>query len=267
MFDDSETDSETDPETDAETRAALRAITEGAEPPVSNTTVERVVRLGRRRRFRQRAATSAVVVSVLAGLGAGAVVMAAPVGPGTDPAAQASLLPGWHEVATPPGERSCDGALFQRALEPPLPSKDDILEAFRSAVDSITEREFVLADFHESGVLGSYQVREGTHAVSEGKGFVITVSAHSYDGTPTEAADWYALQGTCQPIGRRVLDDGTVFQLDSLLGRPTKTVQIFLPTNRVYLFTATGMGDNPRNTLTDAELVAIGEKFVARIDG
>lgn len=243
-------------------RHALGTLNDEPAPPVA-TTIDQVLRRGRRRVFVQRASAVAGVVAVVAAIGVAAVLLR-PGGDGgsgvqvadsttpTTPRAPAGPLPGWETMAideltckqnplinvpgTPP-----EKLLPQTVVEPAFSEAvQGILGPMTIAVYSNWEEYSPKAD----GPRGYSQLE---FPMDNGPG-QLQLEAYLYGGTPVAKADasLYAY-GDCKSPARHILPDGTVLQLFQLENRnpeqPTQHLQIFRPDGREYIITAAGWGE------------------------
>jgi hypothetical protein len=230
-------------------RHALQAIADDPAPPVA-TTVDQVLRRGRRRVFVQRVAAAAGVMAVVAAIGVGAMLLrpgyqsggvqvgdsdpAAP--PGLTTTAQSDtstpqgppatpLLPGgtnWQPVDMPADADSGSGCA-QMEQPPPdrevaLLPEETVKVAFSNAIAKTTGNQpaSVTSEWQEhspkqSGAPSGFV--SATVSMDNGIG-ELQLEALRFGGTPVEFADWARTSyGNCEPPWRRVLADGTVLQL------------------------------------------------------
>lgn len=261
-----------------ETGASLRAIFDASAPPAT-TTVDQVLRLGRRRKLLQRATMAAVVMAVIGGVGIGAAVLRAPAESGSDTAAppstgQPALLPGWERVPMPvAGTTGCD---FRTVPSPPemgLPPQDLLRAVFVDTLEEVLGPPVELVhDNTETGKPTSTSAFLDAEFSVDGDGpFSMGFEVTSFAGSPVEGADAHAglfdYNRLCEPPSRRIESDGTVYQLFS----PTdpgqqfaKGLQVYRPDNRMYILTAKSFSLG-RLPVDDSTLVIIGERLVAAI--
>jgi hypothetical protein len=279
-------------------RDALRTLTDDPAPPAT-TTIDEVLRRGRRRVFVQRASAVAGVVAVVAAIGVAAVLLRPGEPGGGVHVAQSTTalptptgpLPGWrtieidesdckktpviHVPGTPP-----DSLLPQAVVHP----------AFISAVEAVTGRgvsanteQWVMYSPKANGPRGYIEVEV---PMANGNG-QLQLEAYVYGGTPTAMADASLYSyGDCKPPARRTLDDGTVLQLFQRNAfnpeQPSQHLQIWRPDGRQYVITSAGWsqadmvpvegstafsieggrGDLPTD---DAQLAEIATKLVANL--
>lgn len=269
-------------EDDGAAHRALRTLNDDPAPPIT-TTIDEVLRRGRRRVFVQRAAAVAGAVAVVAAIGVMAVLLrpaeqsgggvqvadsttptmpTAPTAPTTStaPASPEGALPGWQlmpidEVAckvnplpklhgTPP-----DALLPQAVVQP----------AFNEAVESITGAVANVGDAiwmdHSPKANGPRGYLVVEIPMDNGNG-QLQLEAEVYPGSPEEMADASLYSyGDCKPPSRRVLDDGTVLQLFQAdfynPEQPTQHLQVYRPDGRIYVVTAAGW--------SEADMVPVGE--------
>ena len=261
-------------------RHALQTITDDPVPPVA-TTVDQVLRRGRRRVFVQRAAAAAGVMAVVAAIGVGAMLLrpgggvqvgdSDPAGPPgltttvSPPTSKPSLtpptplLPGgtsWAPVEMPADADSGSGCV-QMEQPPPdsavaLLPEDTVKHAFSNAVaETITQPVSLTSSWQEhspkQGGAPSGFI-EGVVVMDGGDGG-LQLEALRFGGTPVEYADWSRRSyGNCDPPWRRVLDDGSVLQLfqvdDFNAKKPMQHLQIFRPDGRMYIITSIGITES-----------------------
>jgi hypothetical protein len=219
----------TDDQPDDRTRAALRAIADAPAPP-SLTTLEHVMRRGRRRALVQRGATVAAAIGVIAAIGVGGVLLrsategrgVAPADPPSstapsDPAGPPELerIPGWEFVHIGTERQDiCPGLLDAAdARNVPLPPRDLVETGFADAVRQQTgsHPETAVGTWGDTlpypmGTVGAV-VEMGT-----GPG-IVDLEVAAVKATPEKAADDAIITGGCAPPLRKTLPDGTVLQL------------------------------------------------------
>ncbi|MDQ3790605.1 MAG: hypothetical protein M3422_25635, partial [Actinomycetota bacterium] len=134
-------------ENDDAARQALRTLTDDPAPPVT-TTVDQVLRRGKRRVFVQRAVAIAGVVAVVAAIGAATVLLRSaeeePSGGGVQVAATTAAkptgpMPGWEWI--PIDEEACEknGVSHVPGTPPPTILPQAVVQsAFTGAVESAT---------------------------------------------------------------------------------------------------------------------------------
>jgi len=235
---------------DSAARRALRTLNDEPAPPVS-TSLDDVLRKGRRRVFVQRAVSVAGVVAVVAAIGAGAVLLrpgdqpdgvrvaesttettATANPPETTPdtptstsapAGPAHVLPGWQQTTMPPDVVESGGYCQLRdTAEPPNPNSVFLAEGRvkPAFVDAVGETlgdvpTVAMSDWQvNSGKTGAPRGYVAVEVPMVGGNGQLQLEVDPYIGTPTEMADLaLAAYGNCEPPARRVLDDGTVLQL------------------------------------------------------
>ncbi len=246
-------------EDDDAARHALRTLTDDPAPPVT-TTVDQVLRRGRRRVFVQRASAVAGVVAVVAAIGAATVLLRPTEEPtddgvqvaATTPAKPTGPMPGWKTIPIDEGTCTKNPAHSVPGTPPEtiLP-QTRVQPAFTSAVESVvgagvkvTERSWTEYSPKADGPRGYLAVE-----VPMDNGFgQLQLEAQVFPGTPTQIADatLYAY-GDCRPPARHVMPDGTVLQLfqpDFLRPeRPMQHLQVYRPDGRYYVITAAGWSE------------------------
>jgi hypothetical protein len=247
-------------------RRALQALTDEPAPP-ARTTVEQVLRRGRRRVFAQRASAVAGVVAVVAVIGVGAVLLrpgGVQVADGSTTNVPASTqssmpLPGWRPVSLPADTQTSKGNCMQQYVE--LPPEADVplvslgraKEAFIGATEAIAGKALRASNStwlpnsekHEAAPRGYINIAV---AMDNGIG-QIQLEAARYGGTPEQVANAsITVYGQCGKPFRRTLDDGTVLQLYPLDTRdavaPSQHLQIYRPDGRSYIVTSAGWSEN-----------------------
>lgn len=244
------------------TRRAFRTLTDEPAPPVT-TTVDQVLRRGRRRVFAQRAGATAGVMAVVAAIGVGTVVLRggpaedlqiadSTTPPATTTTSAGALPPGWREVPMPPGvDKSGENCLDMNA--PTLPREPDlellpeerVADAYRSAIVEVTGDQPV-------PVSSEWMANSPKH--DSPRGYIVNefpetgqlqLEAGRYGGTPAQIAEAMVTgYGNCEGPSRYVAEDGTVLQLYELdsIGPlvPIQHLQVYRPDNRFYIITSVG---------------------------
>jgi hypothetical protein len=219
----------TDDQPDDPTRAALRAIADAPAPP-SVTTLEHVLRRGRRRALVQRGATIAAAIVVVAAVAIGGVLLrSATEGQGVRPADPPSStapstpagppelppIPGWESVHVGTERQDvCPGILDATDVRNvPLPPRERVETGFADAVHKQTgtvpgTEVGAWGDTlpHRMGTVGA------TVVMGSGPG-VVDLEVAAVKATPKQAADDDIITGGCPPPLRKTLSDGTVLQL------------------------------------------------------
>lgn len=222
----------------------LRGALDVPAPPVK-TTLDDVLRRGRRRVFAQRAGAVLGVVVVVAGVGFGAATLnaAGPTEPATPPSSLTTLPPrpleeplDWKRVDVPP---QTPLHTFQPGNTAPPPDGRKILDlpfcdmSFRqeglNMQVGIVELPQAFLDKAREGVrrdagkaVGPLQAaaRHYEFDVSDERGTgSIRITAGKFRTTPRVAADdgvWET--GDCLPPYRHVLEDGSIVQVHSVHG-------------------------------------------------
>lgn len=285
-------------------RRALRTLTDEQAPPVV-TTLEQVVRRGKRRLFVQRASAVAGVMAVVAAIGVGAILLRpGDQGDGTrvaNPPTSASSttvrLPGWTPVPIPPGgQRTVDGtACIQPFVQlPPEPDtplitqqyvQDALVGAARSVVGpvEVTSSEWMADSPKHDAPRGYVDVEV---PMDNGNG-QLKLEAGRFGGTPEQVANAsITVYGNCGEPVRRMLDDGTILQLYPLDDHDTKApmqqLQIYRPDGLMYVITSAGwsasdlspegpegsqvlLGGRGKLPVTEDQLADIGARFVTQL--
>jgi hypothetical protein len=226
------------------------ALNVSAPPPT--TTLDTVMKRGRRRLFAQRAGAMLGVVAVVAGIGIGATTLnqAAPPEPADQPndgPATVEHALTWPRVSTPP-QQPYD--TWKPAPSAPPPSGRQVAEiplcSMRTHMGLGTEQlstEFVSAllelvprELPEKTIRNALGNSAGTVQFdvtdSQGTGS-IRISGARFTGTPQSYADerlWET--GDCEPARRLSSSDGTVMQLHSV--RPFEPFQSLVQVLSVY---------------------------------
>ena len=266
-------------EDDNAARRALQLLTEDSAPPVT-TTVDEVLRRGRRRVFVQRASAFAGVAGVVAAIGVGAVLLrgqsggvqvgdttsAAPTttsvprsdGTGTQ-VLPTPLLPGgskWAPVDMPPDADSGKNCV-QMDQSPPdsdvalLPEKT-VKNAFSTVVTETIGKPPVLVtsnwEGHSPKQDGAPRGFVSVEVPMDGGNGELQLEVGRFGGTAEAYADWSRMAyGNCEAPWRRVLADGTVLQLfpinDGDAKAPMQHLQIYRPDGREYIITSAGYSE------------------------
>ncbi|MCT2586612.1 hypothetical protein [Actinophytocola gossypii] len=259
---------------------ALRALADAPLPPAT-TTVEDVIRRGRRRAFVHRAGAVAAVVAVVTGIGVGTALLTAPtqeVETATAPPPE-TPIDGWIwvEVTPPCTPKGSSG----RSADQPLPTPEEAQTLLLDAIDTVDggERAYVSSAL-EKPAIGHVKVAV---SMGEARGSVQLRVTH-YSGTPTQQADDDAsVYDNCAGPSRTVLADGTVLQLyppdrtDSK--RPLQHLRVYRPGGRLYVVTSAGSTEfrtvespgggvraevgSGRLPLTVDELASVGRELAA----
>ncbi|GAB1511909.1 hypothetical protein [Actinophytocola sp. KF-1] len=247
---------------------ALRTLNDDPAPPVA-TSIDQVLRRGRRRVFVQRAAAVAGVVAVVAGIGTATVLLRSSGEPGgggvevavstTAPPTPTGPLPGWETIQV--DKTTCQRKPLQSVPgRPPstLLPQSVVQPAFTSAIESVvgvgtTATEAVWEDYSPKaqGPRGYLAVEV---PMDNGNG-QLQLEAEVYPGTPAQMADASLFTyGDCKPPARHVMPDGTVLQLFQPNPyhpeQPMQHLQVYRPDGRMYVITAAGW--------SDADLVPLG---------
>jgi hypothetical protein len=249
------------PDDDA-ARHALHTLNDEPAPPVA-TSLDQVLRRGRRRVFIQRASAVAGAVVVVAAIGVTTVLLRSSTEPSGGDRVQvaattppkpkpAGPLPGWETI--PIDEATCKQNPLQNVPgKPPetLLPRNVVETVFTSAIVDVVGPKMIPLD----------TIWEEYSPKAEGpRGYVVAeipmdngngqlqLEAQVYPGTPTQMADASLYSyGDCKAPARRTLDDGTVMQLyqpDFVHPeQPMQHLQIYRPDGREYIVTAAGWGE------------------------
>lgn len=238
-------------------RRALQGLADEPAPPVT-TTLDQVVRRGRRRVLAQRASSVAVVVAVVAVIGIGAILLRPGDGSGdgvqvgntpvsTTAPPSTMPLPGWKAVKVPVRADGSCGSGMPESGPPNLtkPSKERIEEAFTTAVREALATTRLTVEWKSYESPGAFVVIEVN--LDNGPAQV-RLEVATYGGTPVQAADAsIGSEGTCAAPYRRVLTDGTVLQLHqdvtSIPTAPVQKLRIYHPDGLMYVITSAGFSD------------------------
>jgi hypothetical protein len=246
---------------DEAARRALRELTDEPAPPVT-TTLDQVVRRGKRRVLVQRVSSVAAVVAVVAVIGIGTMLLRPDDENGggvrvgdtpvlttesTPPPSATMPLPGWKALQV---QFNADGTCGSGMPEPgqtnvAMPSKERIRAVFTAAVAEAlgtTRLPLEWKTYESSGAFAVIEVDMGN-----GPGQV-QLAITTYGGTPVQAADAsMSPEGTCAAPYRRVLTDGTVLQLHKDVTfnpkAPAQKLRIFRPDGFMYIVTSAGYSD------------------------
>lgn len=267
-------------------RGALQSLTEEPAPPVT-TTLDEVVRRGRRRVFVRRTSAVAGVIGVVAAIGVGA--MALRQGDGADGLTVAAP-PGWETVDL--SGRSCL-APETTLPEPevPLLPEETVKAAFVNSVEDVTEQAPVRATSNWTPDTGRFPPPRGYVSVEvpmDGGNGQLMLETGRHGGTPLQAAEETIGEfGICAEVYRRTLADGTLLQLfpvsDHVRNMPEQALQVYRPDGREYIVISAGYsqaesspvtfkdGETPEGTgrgklpTTEEQLATIAETLVANL--
>lgn len=269
MFDDEDT-----------TRRALHTLTDEPAPPVA-TSLDQVLRRGRRRVFAQRASAVAGVVAVVAAIGVTAVLLRpggddhVQVADQTTPAPPSSTstqvppLPGWTLVEIPANCHDNPDPGLPPEPQIPLLPQGVVESAFMLSVDAVVGQSATIINSEWMGNSPKHDAPRGYVKVefpvagTDGNGQV-QLEVAKFGGTPDQAANAdVGTYGDCEPPARHVLADGTVLQLYPV-GKnepqsPTQHLQIFQPDGHEYILTSAGYGE--------ADLEPVGGGSFAVVSG
>jgi hypothetical protein len=283
---------------DDSARRALRTITDDPAPPLT-TTLDQVVRRGRRRVLVQRTGMVAGVMGVVAAIGVGAILLRP--GDGVQTATTVTMsapstpaLPGWEPVSLPASVRGIDGVCKQDGIAslPPAPNIPLLpAHVVRDALATAAQRTGMTMQLASSvwepdspknaGPRGNLDFKI---VMDNGQGR-LQLEASRFGGTPTQVADAsITVYGNCDTPMRLTRPDGTVLQLYPLDDRdraaPSQRVQIYQPDGRMYVITSAAKTeenhqpptvDHPQTVdggkvpVTEAQLAEFGTVFVANL--
>jgi hypothetical protein len=251
-------------------RHALRTLNDEPAPP-AGTTLDRVLRRGRRRVLARRASAAAAVVAVVAAAGVGALwLRPADPGPGGVPAATTTSTPtrtdGWEPVTPRRVGGDCPDLPRHGPAEAdiPLPPEAAVNQAFvetaaavLGAAPTTTSSDWGFTTTELYGPRGIIFFDLGGAEVQ------LMVSRHG--GTPRQAADWWSARyGHCEPLRRHALADGTVLLVYPVLHEspmgPLQQAQLFRPDGLDYLITSVGTVDGGL-PVTEVQLAALAERL------
>lgn len=221
-------------------RRALHTLVDEPAPPVT-TTLDQVLRRGRRRVLVQRAGAVAGVMAVVAAIGVSAVLLrpgdkdslqvaittseSAPTAPSepssaaTGPPSTATLtpLPGWEVMRLP--TVGCDPGFIQLPPEPEIAilPQTVVEPSFVAAVSGVIGQppEVTRAEWNPNS---PKQVGPRGYLAVElpmpGGNGQVQLEVIRYGGTPRQIADAsLATYGNCEPPMRKELGDGTILQM------------------------------------------------------
>ncbi|MCP2244736.1 hypothetical protein [Lentzea aerocolonigenes] len=245
----------------------LRGALDVSAPPAT-TTLDDVLRRGRRRLFARRAGTVLSTLAVVAVVGIGSVlwVQDTPTAPVGNPAdwprvSETVRKPLYHSNTANPNA-DC-------GIQMPAVPMDRGFGAERLSADQLrtwrTRAEAALGELEvgeqvAEDVLHTYDLNVSGLT---GKGSV-RLSTGSFTTTPSAAADealWAT--GTCRAPRRAVARDGTVYQLYDVL-QGAQTLHVYRPDGRAFRIEQIN-SDLTRNSLplTDDQLVKLGPAVAA----
>jgi hypothetical protein len=226
-------------------RGVLQSVLDEPAPPVT-TTLDEVVRRGRRRMFMQRTSAVAGVIGVVAAIGVGAMTLRQD-GGGTEVADGPTMAPpGWETVDL--SERDCTRPETLPEPQIPLLSEEVVTGAFVNAVEDVTRHELMGATSIWPSDTGEFPPPRGYASVEvpmDGGNGQVMLETGRHGGTPLQAAEETIGEfGSCESVYRRTLADGTVLQLfpvtDAIREMPEQAVQIYRPDGREYLVISAG---------------------------
>jgi hypothetical protein len=242
-------------------RRALQALTDEPAPPAT-TTLDQVVRRGKRRVLVQRVSSVAAVVAVVAVIGIGTMLLRpddengggvqvgdTPVSTteSMPPPSTTMPLPGWKALEVQlNGDGSCGSGMPEPGQShDKMPSKERIETMFAAAVGDALGTARLPLEWKKYESSSAFVVIEV--GMDNGPGQV-QLEIATYGGTPVEAADAsLSPEGTCAAPYRRILTDGTVLQLykDVTFSAkaPAQKLRIFRPDGFMYIVTSAGYSD------------------------
>lgn len=284
------------PDDDA-ARHALHTLNDEPAPPVA-TSLDQVLRRGRRRVLARRVSAVAGVVAVVAAIGATTILLRGPEEPGGDRVQVAATtsatptVPATVWETQPIDEETCkQNPQHNIPGTPPetLLPQDVVEPAFTSAIVDVVDPNLVPlgADWQEhspkAGGPRGYIVAEIPVGDDYGQ---LQLEAEVFPGTPTQMADASLHSyGDCKAPMRHTLVDGTVMQLFRADRRepeqPTQHLQVFRPDGRMYIITAAGwseqdyvpaaggghfiVGGRGKLPVTERQLSEIAETMLTRL--
>lgn len=227
-----------------EAGVALRALEDEPAPPMT-TTLEQIVKRGRRRVFGQRLGVLAVVVAVLAAGAGGALALWSPESEPEPEATQLTTTYPWPDQLTgwsviQPGQ--C-GAPSERPAAKPILGREVVEPAFVAAVAAVTGAPANLAlSSWDQETRGYVEVEI---PVDKSWGSVHLEETRQLAQPPAAAAETdLGAYGLCTAAMRRTLDSGTVLQLYAPDARspfaPVQHLRAYLPSGLIYVVTSAG---------------------------
>ncbi|MFI6100671.1 hypothetical protein ACIA8G_34410 [Lentzea sp. NPDC051213] len=247
----------------------LRGALDVAAPPAT-TSLEAVLRRGRRRVFAQRAGAVAGVVAVVAGVGLGAGTLTS--GPPPASPATAVQLPrvaverdlDWTRVDVPPqqpkgqdcerGGRTVQPSTGIGAGDVPPEFVARFLQDMRELMPGFKIEPTAVKD-------GNYKWEQQFDLTDgEGTGSAQLIAGRFTSGSPqTYADDGLWITGDCAPPRRKVLADGTILQLHSVHRfRPDKPVEVY--SQAVYAYRHDGL-------ILKIEIRTVGSRHMRPVPG
>jgi hypothetical protein len=231
-----------------ETGVALRALRDEPAPP-AQTSLDAVLRRGRRRVRGQRLGVLAVVVTVLAAGAGGALAVWRPDPPAESATAELGTtyyrwpeqLAGWS-VVEPASCGAPSSSVTADLAAKPILQRDEVEPAFVAAVADVTGGP---ANLTVSSWDGSRGYTEVEVPVDKAWGSVQLEETRELGQQPTAAADAdVGVYGFCTAPMRRILDGGTVLQLYAPDSRspfaPVQHLRTYLPSGLQYVVTSAG---------------------------
>jgi len=276
-------------------RHALHTLNDEPAPPVA-TSLDQVLRRGRRRVFVQRAGAVAGAVAVVAAIGATTILLRGAGDAGGDrvqvAASATPTAPSTVWETQPVEEGTCEqNPLPDVPGTPPetLLLQDVVEGAYFGAIDEVIEPAVDPAvpgwEEHSAKAGGPRGYLAAKIPVDDAYG-ELQLEAVVFPGTPTQMADASLYSyGDCLPPARRTLADGTVMQLYQADVRdpeqPVQHLQVYRPDGRMYVLTAVGWseedhvpaaggghfitGGRGKLPVTEQQLIEIAEHMVAKL--
>jgi hypothetical protein len=272
---------------DDEARRALRSLSD--EPlPLVTTTVDEVLRRGRRRVLVQRVSAFAGVVAVVAAIAVGGVLLRpGDASGGAQVGSTNSSIPvfpsGWTQVVSMPQDIDPDADWCRQqekeyhTPDVTLPSEEAVTSALLTSIEEVVGGTSTLTP--------QWGKRSGHMTVNllmvDNRIPQIAFDGGTFGGTPRQAADGSVMaEGNCDAPWRRTLEDGTVLQLYPGVKEPAEAapmLMIYRPDGVTFTFMSGGYGHvttnpNGESVLNDfhfaaspEELATIGERFLAKL--
>jgi hypothetical protein len=251
----------------------LRGALDVPAPPPT-TTLDVVLRRGRRRVFARRAGAVLGVFAVVAGVGVGATTLnlaAPPAGPAGNvdedlgPAEVVHEV-GWTRVDLPPRVPPNPGQNCDEGRQPSSVGHqrltDKSMRDWRNSVGRVVSGAALVDSPQVEDVVDVFEV-EIRDSLGAG---TVRLAAGTYSGSPVTAANDAAWATTaCDPPQRSFGQDGTVFQLydvrrDASTESVARTLFVFRPDGKAFRIDQSNVGTNSTRA-TRAALPLTTEQF------